>query len=81
MPKTHDEVFADFRKLLTHGFYIVEVEDGAVIEDPDARQTALAATKPWRGELWAAFNALELHMRPLKALEHEKRMQAQNNRT
>lgn len=56
MPRaTNPELCADFRKLLTEGF---RVSDGA------DRDTTLAVTKPWRGDIWRAFRELENRLCP-----------------
>ncbi len=60
---TNPELCEAFRDLLTRGFYGVN-EDGEVL---DADKTLLAATKPWRGELWTAFLELEERLCPPQA--------------
>lgn len=65
-PQTDNErLCAEFRKLLTEGFYVID-EDGVVLEDQSA---ALAQTKPWRGEVWKAFRALEDRLCPVAKFE------------
>lgn len=56
------EVVAEFRALLTEGFYAVTV-DGEILEGED-HTTMLASTKAWRGELWKAFRELENRLCP-----------------
>lgn len=57
----------DFRKLLTEGFYTID-GDGE-IDTPDERDAALASTKPWRGDVWKAFRALEDRLCPVRKFE------------
>lgn len=56
------EIVAEFRKLLTEGFYTVD-SDGVVMEDT-GHNTMLARTKPWRSEIWKAFRELENRLCP-----------------
>ena len=65
----NEKAFARFRQRLTEGFYIVDPETGERIEDADA---ALRSTKPWRGELWKALNALEREVCPFTAMKQDK---------
>jgi len=62
--KPNRELCAEFRALLTSGFYA----DPAV--NPDE---ALRITKAWRNDLWKAFRELEDRLCPVQALEREKR--------
>ena len=56
MPRqTNPELCADFRKLLTEGFHVPEGAD---------RDATLAVTKPWRGDIWRAFRAIEDRLCP-----------------
>ena len=65
---TENEVACDaFRALLTSGFYTVD-QDGE-IDTPEIRQAALAASKPWRADLWKAFRALEDRLCPVRKFE------------
>lgn len=67
-PPTANEIAcADFRKLLTEGFYVID-EDGE-IDPPGERDVALSATKPWRNEVWKAFRALEDRLCPVAKFE------------
>lgn len=66
---TSNEIACDaFRKLLTEGFYAV-TEDGEIIETGEDHTAALAASKPWRGDLWKAFRALEDKLCPVRHFE------------
>lgn len=66
--RTSNEVVCDdFRKLLTEGFYTID-ENGE-IDTPEEHEAALAATKPWRSDLWKAFRALEDRLCPVRAFE------------
>lgn len=56
---------SEFRKLLTEGFYTID-EDGVILEGI-SRDADLAATKPWRGELWKRFRELEDRLCPVQA--------------
>ncbi len=56
------EVVAEFRKLLTEGYYAVTV-DGELFEEEDL-QHSLRETKPWRNELWKAFREIEDRLCP-----------------
>lgn len=68
----NEKAFDTFRKRLTEGFYITDPETGDVIEDGDATDVALRATKAWRGELWKALNALEREVCPFTAMKQDK---------
>lgn len=57
----------EYRKLLTEGFYTID-EDGVILEGK-SRDADLAATKPWRSELWKRFRALEDRLCPVQARE------------
>lgn len=61
----NEVVCAQFRKLLTEGFYAVD-EDGVIEESPAGD---LARTKPWRGEVWKAFRELEDRLCPVAKFE------------
>lgn len=63
-PTANETVCADFRRLLTTGFYLVD-DLGEIRTD----ELALNASKPWRGELWKAFRQLEDRLCPVKAFE------------
>lgn len=56
---TNAALCKDFRRRLTEGFYVVDV-DGV----PSSKSHTLTATKPWRGELWKAFLELEKRLCP-----------------
>ena len=71
-PSKNEKAFAVFRKRLTKGFYTVDPEGGDVIDDEVAHDIALRSTKPWRNELWKAFNALEREVCPFTALKQDK---------
>lgn len=60
-----------FRELLTKGVYFTddEVEIHTAGEQYDA---GMAATKPWRNELWRTFRAIEDRLDPLAELAREK---------
>lgn len=63
-----NEVACDaFRDLLTAGFFTVDGH--GEIDTPDERDAALAATKPWRSDLWQAFRALEDRLCPVRKFE------------
>lgn len=53
--KTNPDLCAEFRALLTTGFHVPEGAN---------RDAILAATKPWRGDLWKAFREMERRMCP-----------------
>ena len=59
---SNQELCAAFRKLLTEGFYTVDL-NGEIIAAQDDPNT-LHMTKPWRGDLWTAFRELERRMCP-----------------
>lgn len=61
--QTNQELCEAFRVLLTHGFYAV-TDDGEVLDNDNSM---LAATKPWRGEVWTAFHALEERLCPVQS--------------
>ncbi len=63
-PPTSNELLClEFRKLLTVGFYTI-TPDGEIEVD-----AGLACTKPWRGEVWTAFRALEDRLCPVAKFE------------
>lgn len=66
-PTPNEALCAEFRKLMTDGFYTIDA-DGE-IDTPEERTAALAATKPWRAEIWRAFRQLEDRLCPVKAFE------------
>lgn len=66
-PSANEVACAAFRKLMTEGFYTID-EDGE-IDTPGERTASLAATKPWRGELWKAFRDLEDRLCPVAKFE------------
>jgi hypothetical protein len=63
----NERLCAEFRSLLTTGFYVID-EDG-VIDDGPSSAIALSATKPWRGDIWKAFRTLEDHLCPVAKFE------------
>ena len=63
MERSNRELCAEFRALLTTGFY------AAPGVYPDA---ALAITKPWRGDIWKAFREIEDRLCPLDALARKR---------
>jgi hypothetical protein len=67
----NEKAFDVFRKRLTEGFYAIDPDTGDRIED-EAHQRALDSTKPWRNELWKAFNQLERDTNPFTALKQDK---------
>lgn len=67
---TNQELAADFRKLLTDGFYCVN-ENGDRFFD-SAMVQKLAETKPWRNELWQAFREIEDRLDPIGAMDRER---------
>ncbi len=72
MDKPNWLVCSEFRALLTTGFYAVD-GDGVILEGQE-HETALAGTKPWRGEIWKRFRELEDRLCPVQAREREARM-------
>lgn len=70
----NEKRFAAFRERLAKGFYAIDPDTGAVLED-EGKQRALDSTKPWRNELWKAFNQLERDVCPLVALRYERAQQ------
>lgn len=55
-----------FKKLMTEGFYVIDA-DGEV--DEEATEAALAATRPWRNEMWKAFRQIEMNYCPIRRFE------------
>lgn len=56
MPRApNPDICAAFRALLTTGFHVPEGSD---------RDAILAATKPWRSDLWRAFRDIEIRLCP-----------------
>ncbi|USN15217.1 hypothetical protein KIKIMORA_00710 [Brevundimonas phage vB_BpoS-Kikimora] len=62
----------DFRRLMTHGFYVVDPETGEVLGDAE-RDRILAMTKAWRNEMWKAFQPIDDGMNPIRAIYAQKR--------
>ena len=73
----NEKAFAAFRDRLAKGFYTVDPETGDRIEDGDALDAALRATKPWRNELWKALNTLEREVCPFTAMKQDKERSSQ----
>lgn len=67
----NEKRFAVFRDRLAKGFYAIDPDTGDKLED-EAHQRALDSTKPWRNELWKAFNQLERDTCPFTALKQDK---------
>lgn len=72
-PTANEIACAEFRKLLTDGFYAID-HDGVILEDDEA-EFALASSKPWRADLWKAFKALEQRLCPVAAMEATRKSQ------
>lgn len=72
----NEKAFDAFRDRLTKGFYIVDNDTDSVVEDPDALDKALRATKAWRNELWQAFSKLERDVCPMVRLRYERQQKA-----
>jgi hypothetical protein len=70
-PTSNEIACAEFRKLLTEGFYAIDA-DGVILEDDEA-EFALVSSKPWRGDLWKAFRALEQRLCPVAAMESARK--------
>jgi len=66
-PTANEVLCANFRQMLTDGFYAID-ENGE-IDVPDVRARSLASTKPWRNDLWRAFRELEDRLCPVKKFE------------
>lgn len=66
--KSNRELVDEFIRLLTTGVY------GPPNINPDE---FLAATKPWRAELWVAFRQIADRLCPLDALAREKAKQSE----
>lgn len=66
-PTENERLCDAFRKLMTDGFYTIDA-DGE-IDTPVEHEAALSATKPWRGDLWKAFRALEDRLCPVRKFE------------
>lgn len=67
----NEKAFAAFRERLAQGFYAIDPNTGDKLED-EAHQRALDSTKPWRNELWKAFNKLERDTCPFTAMKQDK---------
>lgn len=59
------EVVAEFRALLTSGFYVV-TPFGEIMSEA-LTKSRLTETKPWRNDLWRAFAELERRLCPQPA--------------
>jgi hypothetical protein len=70
-PAENERACDEFRRLLTEGFFTVD-ENGE-IDTPTERDAALAATKPWRGDVWKAFRDLEDRLCPVRKFERTGR--------
>lgn len=67
----NEKAFDVFRKRLTEGFYAIDPDTGDTLKD-EGHQRALDSTKPWRNELWKAFNQLERDTCPFTARKQDK---------
>lgn len=68
---TNRELCAAFRALLTHGFYIEDME-GEPHTQGEQHSRGLLATKAWRSDLWRAFRELERRLDPIGEMERDK---------
>lgn len=72
MRTTPSEDMCDaFRRLMTQGFYLVDPDTGEVLEGVE-RDRILALTKPWRNDLWKAFQPLDDGLNPVRALHRQR---------
>jgi hypothetical protein len=69
--QSNRELCAELRELLTHGVYFVD--DDGVIAEGFTHAVALKHSKPWRAELWRAFNEIEDRLCPVQAFAKAKR--------
>lgn len=67
MPTPSEDMCDEFRRLMTHGFYIVAPDTGEVLEGAE-RDRVLALTKAWRNDLWRAFRPIDEGMNPVRAI-------------
>lgn len=68
---SNQELVKQFRELLTKGVYFTD-DEGEIHTAGDQYDAGMAATKPWRNELWRAFRAIEDRLDPLAELAREK---------
>ncbi len=68
---SNQELAKQFRELLTKGVYFTD-DEGEIHTAGDQYDAGMAATKPWRNELWRAFRELEDRLDPLAELARTK---------
>lgn len=61
---TNAQLARAFRSLLTEGFYTTYTNGERAAPDSRTHNIELAATKPWRGDLWRAFAEIERRLCP-----------------
>lgn len=72
---TNQELVKQFRELLTKGVYFTD-DEGEIHTAGDQYDAGMAATKPWRNELWKAFRELEDRLDPIGAMDRERNKKA-----
>lgn len=68
---SNQELVKQFRELLTAGVYFTD-DEGEIHTAGDQYDAGMAATKPWRNDLWRKFRELEDRLDPLAALARDK---------
>lgn len=75
---TNVQLIASFRALLTDGFHVVD-DMASDRSGTEHRNEVLRVTKPWRAELWNAFNEIEERLCPLE-VETRRRIKNENDK-
>lgn len=57
---------------MTAGVYFTD-DEGEIHTAGDQYDAGMAATKPWRNELWKAFRELEDRLDPIGAMDRERK--------
>jgi hypothetical protein len=72
---SNQELAKRFRELLTKGVYFTD-DEGEIHTAGDQYDAGMAATKPWRNELWRAFREIEDRLDPIGAMDRERKSKA-----
>lgn len=65
-PNPSEQMTDAFRRLMAQDFYAIDPDTGEVLEGEDLERI-LAMTKPWRAELWRAFQPIDDGLNPIRA--------------
>lgn len=65
-PSPSEQMTDAFRRLLGQDFYAIDPDTGEVLDGAEHARI-LAAIRPWRAELWRAFQPLDDGLNPIRA--------------